>query len=122
MTASVEAPGVVLLHGPGPSPAVRLVAELTAARICQGLSLAEVAHRGGFGESSLSHWETGRATPYGDSLAAWAAALGYEIHLQRPPTSALLDDLIGALAGLLDDDATEQGAAAGGRANGQENT
>lgn len=88
------------------------ISELAAARREKGLSLAEVACRAGVGESTVSHWETGRATPYGESLTAWAAALGFEVGLYEPApppdlspeTAELLQELIHTLAQLFKKD------------------
>lgn len=95
-----------------------LVRELTAARDEQDLTLDDVAQLTGYAASTISHWETGRATPSSDAFAAWASALGYQIGLYMAPeddvaeplpasTEQLFQELIGALASLFENDAAE---------------
>lgn len=64
-----------------------LVAQLRAERQSHGLQQKEVSEMAGTSEANLSRWETGANVPNLAGVTLWAAALGFEITLNRKAVS-----------------------------------
>jgi transcriptional regulator with XRE-family HTH domain len=102
---------------PAPHP---LLAELRRIRIDAGLKLATIAHRLGVSANGLNNWELGVRSPRFEVVAAWAAALGYDLSLRQttfevePVTArhAAANRAVLALAAYGDDDDYVPGGAA----------
>lgn len=68
------------INGNRRSPDVaRIVAELRASRVMQGVSVNKLGKAPGLSERSLQAWEREECQPHLDTLQAWARALGYRV-------------------------------------------
>lgn len=59
----------------------RIVKELHAARLMQGLGITELARRTKVSRQSLAAWEAGTSQPHLAPLSAWARGLGYRLRI-----------------------------------------
>lgn len=67
-------------NGAHRSPDVaRIIVELKASRLMQGMSITVLAERSGIARRSIQDWEHGVCQPHLDTLQRWAKALGYKV-------------------------------------------
>ncbi|WP_431870876.1 helix-turn-helix transcriptional regulator [Nocardiopsis eucommiae] len=67
-----------------------IVSQLRQARRAAGLTQAQVADQAGYSRWILQRWETGAHSPSVDAVAAYAGALGLELHIGSPEHTAAL--------------------------------
>lgn len=85
-----------------------IASDLKSIRLQRDETIEEVAARIGVSHATLSRWESGDRHPTRDNLAAWAAALGWEIAEVLVPDPSLpgLSDIQAGLVSRVTRDAS----------------
>lgn len=61
----------------------RIITELFACRIANGLSIADVAREAGIGRATVTDGENGKHVPSFVNVCKWANALGFTVTLSK---------------------------------------